>query len=226
MRPPWETQGSSHKLHLQDEGRPLEKWTPRPQEFPRIRAMRMNLIWPTSCSPRKYFSHLRNRKKHVILPCVDYFTKNLHKSYGLVSRNSEVSYFKSVTSSQTESRRKSVSTQHVDILFVSEISGWHIKFKNSSSSRVLYSSAADFWEKRNAQLFTEAVEKLSQTKIFGSWCYVSRKWVNKNASWEGGLPTSNPRRLRVQGFTSGFIVSCWKSNRRLKLTLNHINHLI
>ena len=110
----------------------------------------------------------------------------------------------------------------------SEISGWHIKFKNSSSSRVLYSSAADFWEK-NAQLFTEAVEKLSQTKIFESWCYASRKWVNKNASWEGSLPTSNPRSpvgLRVQGFTSVFIVSCWKSNRRLKLTLNHINHLI
>ena len=110
----------------------------------------------------------------------------------------------------------------------SEISGWHIKFKNSSSSRVLYSSAADFWEK-NAQLFTEAVEKLSQTKIFESWCYASRKWVNKKASWEGSLPTSNPRSpvgLRVQGFTSVFIVSCWKSNRRLKLTLNHINHLI
>lgn len=148
MRPPWETQGSSHKLHLQDEGRPLENGhqglknsltTRHENEFGLANLMQSKKIFqPPAKSKKICHSSVYSRLLHCDLP----------KSYGLVSRNSEVSYFKSVTSSQTESRRKSVSTQHVDILFVSEISGWHIKFKNSSSSRVLYSSAADFWEKK------------------------------------------------------------------------------
>ena len=85
-----------------------------------------------------------------------------------------------------------------DVLFVSEMSGWHIKFKNSSSSRVLYSSAADPFG--CAQVFTQTVN--SEKKTLGSSCYAGRKWVNlpilkltlahqKNGISMGRYPTSN-----------------------------------
>ena len=196
------------------------KMDAKASRIPSLRAMRMNLVWPTSCSPRKYFSRRRNSKKHVILPCIDYFTTIYPKT----------------------------------MVWCHEIARFHIRIRHLLTNRESTCESVNvffrFWDKWLAHKIqelifiqstvflscgllgkkcTEAVEKLSQTKIFGSWCYVSRKWVNKNASWEGSLPTSNPRSpvgLRVQGFTSGFIVSCWKSNRRLKLTLNHKNHLI
>ena len=121
------------------------KMDAKASRIPSLRAMRMNLVWPTSCSPRKYFSRRRNSKKHVILPCIDYFTTIYPKTMVWCH---EIARFH-IRIRHLLTNRES-TCESVNVFFDSEISGWHIKFKNSSSSRVLYSSAADFWAK-NAQ---------------------------------------------------------------------------